>query len=117
MNKIIILLLILFFVPSVVFADVIYNSKGATITGEIEGVTDGLIQIKNNGNLVTLIRREPSPVYKDSVDVRKRFISKQKIKYVGTLIYADNKTLKILCEDVKVVIPRYRVNNIEMFVP
>ncbi len=100
-----------------VFADAVYDSKGSVISGKIEGVSAGLIQIKNNGNLVTLIRKEPSSVYKDSVEARVRLISGQKIKYSGTILFADNSFVKILCQDAKVVIPRYRVNNIEMFIP
>lgn len=117
MKKILVLLLIFVLNCSASFADSIYNSKGSVITGQIEGVTEGLIQIKNNGNVVTLIRKEPNPIYKDTVEVRKRFISRQIIKYVGHIIYADNSWVKILCEDAKVVIPRYKINKIEMFIP
>ena len=103
--------------PACFAVDKIYNSVGAVITGKIDGVVEGLIQIKNNGNVVTLVREEPHPVYKDSVEVRKHLLSWKIIKYVGRIIFVDNSSVKILCEDAKVVIPRYKVNKIEMFVP
>jgi len=117
MKNFILILTILFVSQSICFADVLYNAHGSKISGRIEGVTAGLIQIKNNGNIVTLIRKEPSPIYKDSVEARRHLISTQIIKYTGNIIYADNSWVKIICEDAKVVIPRYRVKNIEMFVP
>lgn len=117
MKKILLIFTIFVLSQSFCFADVIYNSKGTTITGYIDGITEGLIQIKNNGNMVTLIRKEPNPIYKDSVEARKHFISRQIVKYTGNIIYADNASVKILCEDAKVVIPRYRVKKIELFIP
>ncbi len=117
MKKIFFILVIFIFSQAFCLADVLYNSSGSMISGRIEGVTDGLIQIKNNGNLVTLIRKEPSKVYKDSVEARRHLISRQIIKYTGNIIYADNSSVKIICEDAKVVIPRYRVKKIEMYVP
>lgn len=117
MKKILLIFAILLLSQNFSFADEVYNIRGSKISGYIEGVTDGLIQIKNNGNIVTLIRKEPNSIYKDSVEARKHLISRQIIKYTGYVIYADNSSVKILCEDAKVVIPRYRVKNIQMFVP
>ena len=117
MKKLLITFFILIFVNACAFADAIYDSRGSVITGRIEGITDGLIQIKNNGNIISVIRPELSPVYKDSVTARKRLISKLKIKYSGKVFYVDNGFVKILCEDVIVVIPRYKVTNIELYVP
>ncbi len=117
MKKLVLLFLILFFVNNFVLADSIYDSRGSVVTGKIEGITDGLIQIKSNGNLVTLVRAKPSPIYKDNVLARKRLISRQSIKYSGTIIYVDSTFVKILCEDAKVVIPRYRVKNMELYIP
>lgn len=119
MKKVLFLILFLLILSPACFAaqDKIYNTTGAVITGKIDGITDGLIQIKNNGNIVTLIRKEPHHVYKDSVEVRKRLISRQIIKYVGNIIFADSSSVKIICEDVKVVIPRYKVKKMELFVP
>lgn len=117
MKKLILTFFILVFFSAHAFADAIYDSKGSVITGNIEGIADGLIHIKNNGNIITIVRPELSPVYKDSVTARKRLISKLKIKYSGRVVFVDNGFVKILCEDALVVIPRYKVTNIELYVP
>ena len=118
MKKILGLVLIFCFTCGACFAkDVIYDSKGSKITGKIEGVTDGLIQIKNNGNIVTLIRNQPHHLYKDAVFARKRLISRQIIKYTGDIVFTDSSSVSIMCAGAKVVIPRYRVQKLELYLP
>lgn len=118
MKKILGLVLILFMACNACFAaDVIYDSKGSKITGKLETVIDGLIQVQNNGNNVSLVRNNPHHLYKDTVFARKRFISRQIIKYTGDVIFVDGSSVSIMCAGAKVVIPRYRVKKIELYLP
>jgi len=118
MKKILGLVLIFFMASGACFAkDAIYDSKGSKITGKLESVIEGLIQIKNNGNMVTIIRPQAHHLYKDTVYARKRFISRQVIKYTGDVIFADNSSVSIMCAGAKVVIPKYRVKKIELYLP
>lgn len=118
MKKILGLVLIFLLASNACFAkDVIYDSKGSKITGKLEGVADGLIQIKNNGNLVTLIRKQPHHLYKDAVFARKWLLSPSVIKYSGDVVFVDNISATINCAGAKVVIPKYRVKSIELFLP
>ena len=118
MKKFLGLILIFYLTSCAGFAaDIIYDSKGSKITGKIEGITDGLIQIKNNGNIVTLIRNKPHHLYKDAVFARKRFISHQIIKYTGDIIFTDSSSVSIICAGAKVSIPRYRVQKLELYLP
>ena len=117
MKKILTVLLIFMGLAGCAFADSIHDSKGGVINGKIDGISDGIIQIKKDGNIITFIRPKPSPVYKDSILVRKRLISFQKIKYSGYIIFADSGFVRILCEDNQITVPRYKVSNMELFIP
>lgn len=118
MKKILGLILIFFMMGCACFAkDTIYDSKGSKITGKLETVIDGLIQVKNNGNAVSLVRRQPHHLYKDAVFARKRFLSRQIIKYTGDVLFVDGSSVSIMCAGAKVVIPRYRVKKIELYLP
>ncbi len=117
MKKIILILILVLFGAVPTFADTVYNGNTEVINGKIDGVMDGLINIKTNGTIVSIVRKTPSPVFKDTVIARKHTISRQKLRYSGKIIFADSSFVKILCEDTKVVIPRYRVENIEIYVP
>lgn len=117
MKKLLFILFLFLIFINPVFADAVYDTKGSVVSGKIDGVVNGLIQIKNKGALVTFIRKTPNPVYKDIVEAKTKLFFGKKIKYFGTIIFVDSSFVKILCEDVKVVIPRYRVKNIEMYLP
>ena len=117
MKKIFLLFWVFIGLTSSAFADSVHDSRGGVINGKIDGVSDGIIQIKKDGNIITLIRPKASPVYKDSIIVRKRLISTQKNKYSGYVIFADNGFVRILCQDTQIVVPRYKVSNIELYVP
>ena len=117
MKKIILIIFMFLFCTASAFADSVYDNRGGVINGKIDGISEGIIQIKKDGNIITIIRPVQSPVYKDSITVRKHLISKQKIKYSGYIIFADNSFIKILCQDTKIVVPRYKVSDIELYVP
>lgn len=117
MKKFIITFLAILSLSVPCFADTIYNNNVAVLQGKIEGVMDGLINIKSMGNVYTIVRKEPSPVFKDTVIARRHLISRQTIRYSGVVVFADSSEVKILCEDTKVVIPRYRVKTIDIYVP
>ena len=118
MKKFLVLVLIFFVACNACFAvDTIYDGRGSKITGKIEGMLEGFIQIKNNGNIVSLVRNNPHHLYKDTVFARKRLISRQIIKYTGDVYFIDSSSVSIMCAGAKVMIPRYRVKKIDLYLP
>lgn len=118
MNRVKILIFIfLILVGLPVFAvDKVYTGKDIVLTGKIEGISDGIIHIKSRGSIMRVLREENSPVFKDSVEIKRRLIFGKKDKYYGHVIFADNRTVTMESEKIFINAPRYKVKNIEIYV-
>ena len=117
MKKIILTIFTVLFFAGSAFADAVYDNRGGVINGKIDGISDGIIQIKKDGNIITIYRTVPSPVYKDSIIVRKHLLSTKTIKYSGHIMFLDTGFVKILCQDTQIVVPRYKVKDVTVYVP
>ena len=111
MKKIYILFIIFSFIILPSFATDEVHANGSSLSGRIQAVTDGLIQISSGGVDYSVVRSKKDDFFGDYISYRKYPILGGYEKTACRIIYVDRFYVIFKTENSKIQVPRYGVTD------